>query len=223
MEPLGRGPSVNPEPHHRWNFDAERSAGERSALRSDLTGGRACTLFLNESVAGALSPLDRTRLEEVLTTNFDEAPATRSVWFALQKPLHLSDSAQVPPVVSLQVKGVWFDSRQPLRPHEGLGWRPEYYFADREATFRRFHPPFDPKGCCALSEAVREYTYLLDAYPRCLSEAPFVPAPVGWGTFPGCAFDGEEIGYVVLGLPQLTERADAVLRAFDELKRTKSR
>lgn len=217
MEPLGHGPSIDPSVHHRWRPDEVAATAAASALSFRLDGERPCQLFLNRLVAPALGELDRRRLEDIVTRNTTIEPETRSRWLPLTAPIRHYDGRPVRPIVELQAKGVVFDAAQRPATYRGVGWRPEYYFADRDGRFRRFHPRHDAIGSCFVSEAVREYSYTLAAYPVMAGGSCEVVMPVAWGRYDGRAFDGEDLGFVVLGLPETSARGAAYYQALTAL------
>jgi hypothetical protein len=220
MEPITSGPSVSPALHSQWSLQRARERAIVSSEKLRLDGERPCCLYLNRMVCDELSREDLQSLTDYLPRNSQGEPETRSHIFSLARPLRRYGQETVRPIVTLQVKGVVFDRRQPLRPYGGFGWRPEYYFADSQAVFQRFHPGKDALGGCSVSEALQEYSNTCVAYPVMAGGRCEVPMPVGWGVFDGLEWDGDGLGFVILGLPELpTVRAGAYYQALDVFRR----
>lgn len=218
MEPTSPGSSVEPGAHHLWTMEGAVAEAEDSAMRRSFAAGRSGSLFLNRAVADALGEQDADQLLTILQDNVEAAPESRSRWFRLRRPITRYARRDVRPIVELQVKGVVFDARQPIRVYDGMGWRPEYYFADRDAVFQRYHPGHDALGSCYLSEAVKEYAYTLSAYPALTGQGVEVPMPIGWGAFDGRVYEGAPLGFVVLGLPEHGPRGAAYVEGLAALR-----
>lgn len=198
---VASGESVAPEWHTQWALTKAIRSAKANCDRVKLKGGRPGDLFFNREFA--LSDGDRQSIAEIVGANVAESAETRSRVIKLATPIGQHCGRSVRPLTSAQLKGVVFDRGQPLREYDGVGWRPEYYFADRSGVFCRFHPGHDPVGCCVLSEAVREFCYTRRAYPLGIGTECEVPAPLAWAHFEGMTWEGEDLGCVVLALPDL--------------------
>jgi hypothetical protein len=216
MEPLP-GPSVSPKAHNKWKVAFARKAAEEVSAPIKLCSGRACEVFLHRE---AYDGLDKKDLDRVLNAIAEEqglCPEVRSHWLDLDVPLHRFGERLRRQIEVLQIKGTVFDSRCEPLPYSGVGWRPEYYFADGDARFQRYHPQKDAVGSCFFEEAIKEFDYLLKAFPRFVNASVTVPAPIGWGAFPDRVFEGFELGFVILGLPAHGPRGAGFYTAFDAL------
>jgi hypothetical protein len=203
MHPERVTASVRPDLHADWSLVRTRRNATELAFYRRLVGDRPCRVWLNSRIADQVSEVDLANVDAALCGPGNRQPEGRSKFFRLQHPIRSYDgvSTKNRPITSLQLKGVMLDLRQGLSSYGGVGFCFDYYFADSCSTFRRFATTRDAIGGCYLSEALREYHYLLAAYPRLLGGIVEVPMPVGWGVYDDVIWEGEELGFVIMGHP----------------------
>ena len=221
MMPNFGGPSFHPAVHANWHLDTATAEAKVNTLYESLDTDRKSTFYLNEEIE--ISSNDKSKLKEIIGKNRIPDYETRSVWFDLEKPIDILDGKAINPVVSLQVKGVVFDEAVPPKSYGGVGWRSEYYFADKDSYLRGFQLPQEASGYCTMCEAVNEFIFCREASKRMEGTNVEVPLAIAWGEFENGSFDGDQFGYVVLGLPELIPGRDTpYYEALTELSSNKN-
>ena len=206
--------SVLPDNHADWSLSGARRAALVGSVERRLTSGRSCRLFLNGRAAHRIEGADLEAIEAIVCEACDPKPEGRSKSIQLRTPLRTYGRLRLSrPVVSLQLKGVMLDRTGSLRSYGGVGFCADYYFADSDAVFQRFDSIADPIGGCTLAEALREYSYGLGAYPRLAGGLCEIPMPVGWGIYDDLVWEGQQLGFVILGLPALPEAREGAYHA----------
>jgi len=214
MEPTLLTPSAYPGDHRAIGTGDLMREGTRATRAETTRGDRLARIHLDEEIASRLSGADLDTIRASATSDRVSDGNTRSRWHALADPLAVRIGGREVTIRVVQIKGVVFDSREPLQEYLGTGWRPEYYFANTDGVLCRYFPCLrDKVGTCYLTEAVREFVFVREACrvfdPACCS----VPVGIGWGIFPGL---GEgDLGFSILGLPTLSARGAQFYAAYD--------
>ena len=220
MHPRRLPASVQPDLHSDWSLVRARRNATEQAFYRRLTGERPCRVWFNKRIADELSEADLANVSAALCGPGERQPEGRSRFLYLQRAIRSYDgiSTGSRAITSLQLKGTIIDLRQEQKAYGGVGYCADYYFADSDSRFRRFVVVPDAIGGCGVSEALREYNYLLTAYPALRGGSVEVPMPVGWGIYDDVIWQGEELGFVIMGhLSHPAVREQAYHDALDQI------
>jgi poly-beta-hydroxyalkanoate depolymerase len=154
---------------------------------------REARLFIHRNILSQLSPIDIERIEAAVRSEYQIDRNTRSVEFELVSPF---DRTEV-----LQIKGIYFDSRREIIEHDGIGGADCYEPDDK--GFIRYVRKDDqkPQGALPLARAVNEFILTDKFYYSSINDDQIeFKVPVGWGWFPGIEYQGQDLGFIILGM-----------------------
>lgn len=185
-----------------WNMRIE--IDEDNCRLIDITGGmRPVELRIDQDFIPRIHPADRRRIAEALSSEYMPVNNIGSVFVTLKHPPRGNQHEKI---VALQIKRIAFDSRNPIEQHEGLGRAPYTTFIDDAGQITLISNPPSPQGAMLLDLARHEFALTRRCYRNSRHKELVFKTPIGWGRFPGVMFQGQPIGFVVLGVtrPMLT-------------------
>ncbi|MDD4907890.1 MAG: 1,4-alpha-glucan branching protein GlgB, partial [Candidatus Omnitrophica bacterium] len=157
---------------------------------------RAFTLYINKDLANSVSSRDLEELKRILGSNQPAHKYNRSGQMFVQDPFR---DARRQRITHLQIKGIVFDQRCALNEFSREMRRTMAYSpGDDKIGMVKVNP--SAEGTMFLESALNEFLQTCDAYGSDpLARKLTVKAPIGWGEFTGVQFNGERLGFVVLG------------------------
>jgi hypothetical protein len=212
-------PTVQAE-QYKWSLQKAREQAQTNTRAMRIESDKTADLYFDDSIK--LSEADEARIIAEIGKNKPTDREVRSVWFDLEQPIPVSDGSGPYDVTSVQIKGVVFDAREPLATYGGAGWPREYFFGGRNGFVCRFEAKkVTPVGYCFLEEAVNEFMMCRTLRQRLATAKTQVPFPIGWGHYRRPADSNREVGFVILGQPDLVPgRQQVYLDAVSELAKT---
>jgi hypothetical protein len=177
---------------------------ERSVYtpETDIDGERKATLNITNDILPELHPDDLVALREFIAAIPRGEADTRSRWIELKHPVTKINGKMIDPIEFLDIKGGMLNTKERIYPHMGTGAVPRRILADKKGKIHHCEAIPAPEGGSRLSTVINEYNihYEVNHDTRFDGQGLLFRYPVGWGMFKDVSYNGEELGYLILGI-----------------------
>lgn len=113
-------PASNSADEAKWSFADEKVSARKNTHHLEAGLDKPADIYIDSNIKLSDQDLDRIVSETSLSRSTD--PENRSVFFGLKKPVPITDKTKHTRIFSVQIKGVVFDSREPVATYGGAGW-----------------------------------------------------------------------------------------------------